>query len=79
MRALSRRNFLNASITGLAAGAFAACDRPFGAAAAKTRDEPAFRPNTLFLTWQRDPTTTITVQWVGVTGETADPTISYAP
>jgi hypothetical protein len=26
----------------------------------------------LFLTWHKDPTTTMTVQWVGVRGETAD-------
>lgn len=25
-----------------------------------------FDPDTLFLTWQRDPTTTMTVQWVGI-------------
>jgi hypothetical protein len=31
----------------------------------------------LFLTWQRDPTTTMTVQWVGTRGETADTNVSY--
>jgi hypothetical protein len=41
-------------------------------------ETPAFQPSTLFLTWQRDPTTTMTVQWVGVRGETADTTIRYA-
>ncbi|QOV91004.1 purple acid phosphatase family protein [Humisphaera borealis] len=35
-------------------------------------EDAAFQPSTLFLTWQRDPTTTMTVQWIGVTGETAD-------
>src|SRR5258708_2815778 len=73
----SRRAFLEASLTGLAAGP------TFGAAPpvrklAKGPDDAPFRPSTLFLTWQRDPTTTMTVQWVGARGETADPTISYA-
>ena len=33
-----------------------------------------FNPATLFLTWFRDPTTTMTVQWVGTRGETPDAT-----
>src|SRR5262249_40406590 len=37
------------------------------------------RPSTLFLTWQRDPTTTMTVQWVGTAGETADTNVYYSP
>jgi hypothetical protein len=41
-------------------------------------DDAAFQPATLFLTWQRDPTTTITVQWVGALGETADTTVTYS-
>src|SRR5262249_14006178 len=45
----------------------------------KAGDDPAFQPTTLFLTWQRDPTTTMTVQWVGVNGETADTRVYYAP
>lgn len=40
-------------------------------------DIPPFQPDTLMLTWQRDPTTTMTIQWVGTVGETADPTITY--
>ncbi|OWK46513.1 metallophosphoesterase [Fimbriiglobus ruber] len=32
----------------------------------------SFLPDTLFLTWQRDPTTTMTVQWVGHAGEHPD-------
>ena len=37
-----------------------------------------FQPATLFLTWQRDPTTTMTVQWVGTVGETADTRVYYS-
>ena len=43
----------------------------------KVTDNPAFQPSTLFLTWQRDPTTTMTVQWIGVSGETADTNIQF--
>src|SRR5260370_34088632 len=39
-----------------------------------------FPYTTLFrsLTWQRDPTTTMTVQWVGTRGETSDTKIYYS-
>ena len=52
----------------LAAGHILADDKP----AVAPGDASPFQPSTLFLTWQRDPTTTMTVQWVGVRGETAD-------
>jgi hypothetical protein len=86
MSAPSRRLFLGASIAGLASYPLRG-DEPKKEPEVK-RDLPnpkavpedaAFRPATLFLTWHRDPTTTMVVQWVGVTGETADPTVYYAP
>lgn len=40
-------------------------------------DLPPFQPTTLFLTWHRDPTTTMTIQWIGTVGETADPKVYY--
>src|SRR6476619_5917573 len=72
----SRRAFLGSSLFGLAAsqacGAEALTPLPgFG--------EEAFQPNSLFLTWQRDPTTTMTIQWIGVQGETPDTRIFYSP
>jgi hypothetical protein len=73
----SRRAFLGSSLAGLtAAGGFAAAPPvvPFG----KEHAEIPFRPSTLFLTWQRDPTTTMTVQWIGATGETANTKLYYA-
>jgi acid phosphatase type 7 len=73
MSSLSRRSFLGASVAGLTS--FPAFGQQ--APATKLIDDPAFQPHTLFLTWQRDPTTTMTVQWIGVSGETADPTIHY--
>jgi hypothetical protein len=63
--AVSRRSFLGAALAGLAA------PRAFA------QEHAAFQPSTLFLTWHRDPTTTMVVQWVGTLGETADPTVYY--
>ncbi|WP_040887876.1 purple acid phosphatase family protein [Zavarzinella formosa] len=80
----SRRLFLGASLTGL--GSYPI----FGQEPEKkpelpkeipnpraVREDAAFQPTTLFLTWHKDPTTTMVVQWVGVTGETADNTVYY--
>jgi hypothetical protein len=74
----SRRLFLGASLTALASGRAFAADAP-AAAVPKARDDFPFQPNTLFLTWQRDPTTTMTVQWVGARGETADTAVYFSP
>ncbi|HZK80770.1 MAG TPA: fibronectin type III domain-containing protein, partial [Humisphaera sp.] len=82
----SRRSFLAGSLASLAAGHLLGAESPTTAPAIKSTssipggdgDGPAFQPNTLFLTWQRDPTTTMTIQWIGVVGETSDTTISYA-
>ncbi len=60
-----RRRFLQ-STSLLMAGGYAT--RLFGddAVPAPTfAEKPTFEPTALFLTWQRDPTTTMTVQWVG--------------
>ncbi len=40
-------------------------------------EDPSFIPTTLFLTWQRDPTTTMTVQWIGTVGETSSTKVYY--
>ena len=40
--------------------------------------KPGFEPAALFLTWQRDPTTTMTIQWVGDQKDAADRPILYA-
>jgi hypothetical protein len=74
---LSRRSFLGASLAGLAATPLLGADQA-PEKAKKPAEDPAFQPDTLFLTWQRDPTTTMTVQWVGTVGETQDLTISWA-
>ena len=82
MSALSRRSFLGTSLASLAASRLLGQDQPAEpkkiAEPKKPTENPAFQPNTLFLTWQRDPTTTMTVQWIGVSGETADTNIQFA-
>lgn len=74
----SRRKFLGTAVAGLAAGTFLGVDNPVKSPQV-IRPEPPFAPDTLFLTWQRDPTTTMTVQWVGAPGETRDTNIYYGP
>ncbi len=77
MLTLSRRSFLGASLAGLASSPLFSADEP-AVISKQVVEDPAFQPSTLFLTWQRDPTTTMTVQWVGTRGETADPTVYYS-
>jgi hypothetical protein len=74
---LSRRAFLAASLAGLTSGRLLALDK-IAEPLVKVPDDPAFQPNTLFLTWQRDPTTTMTVQWIGAVGETSDTKLTYS-
>ena len=77
MNSPSRRAFFGTSFAGLASASMFAADPP--AKSSKAIEDFPFQPNTLFLTWQRDPTTTMTVQWVGTVGETADMTVYFAP
>src|SRR5438105_12034537 len=78
MPSLSRRSFLGASLASLASAHLFGADQP-NENTKPGADDPPFQPDTLFLTWQRDPTTTMTVQWVGTIGETSDPKVTYAP
>jgi purple acid phosphatase-like protein/calcineurin-like phosphoesterase family protein len=73
----SRRAFLGAALAGLASGQILGADEP-AESITQFFDDPPFQPSTLFLTWQRDPTTTMTVQWIGAAGETADTNVSYS-
>src|SRR5262245_35105957 len=72
----SRRAFLAASLAGLASASGRALGADPSDLLPKLIDDAPFQPSTLFLTWQRDPTTTMTVQWVGATGETAETTVT---
>ncbi|MGE3316970.1 MAG: fibronectin type III domain-containing protein, partial [Planctomycetaceae bacterium] len=78
MSDLSRRQFLqSASLLATAAGGSAL----FGADLARQPIEalrPQFVPTGLFLTWQGDPTTTMTVQWVGTEAEGLNRPVTFA-
>ena len=77
MNALDRRGFF-ASTLGLSAALSSQ-----GMAADPKRELAPMprrfvnRPDNLFLTWEQDPTTTMTIQWVGKEDPTADTTIRY--
>src|SRR5690242_3541908 len=84
MSLLDRRNFLASSAGALAAASFGfpVAAQEKAAKAAKKEKAPAAPVAvnkdplaSLFLTWQRDPTTTMTVQWVG-TDSVADIRVS---
>src|SRR5436305_14541006 len=86
---LDRRHFLASSLGGLAAMSLGqsllaqekkqegkkAKEKGAKAAPPKVSDDPLA---SLFLTWQQDPTTTMTIQWVG-TEAALDTAIQYAP
>jgi hypothetical protein len=78
MHHLNRRHFLQASSFVLASGyahsAFGDDDVPTPAFAL----QPTFEPTALFLTWQRDPTTTMTIQWIGDETDGADRPIWFS-
>jgi hypothetical protein len=78
MSSLTRRAFLGASLTGLASSSGLRADI-VADILARQPDYPPYQPNCLFLTWQRDPTTTMTVQWIAARGETADTSVYYSP
>lgn len=60
----NRRTFLGGALAGLATAPLWGAER----SSASRNAEVVTRPDTLFLTWRRDPTTTMTVQWVGADG-----------
>jgi acid phosphatase type 7 len=73
----SRRQFLGATVAGLATtSSILAAD--VSPKVLSSAEDYVFQPSTLFLTWQRDPTTTMTVQWIGVRGETEDTKVYYS-
>lgn len=76
MNGIDRRQFLQSAAwlasTAAAPNLFAADMAP------RFADKPTFDPRTLFLTWQRDPTTTMTIQWVGDEKEGLQRPIWYA-
>jgi hypothetical protein len=74
----SRRAFLGTSLAGLAGSV--SHSEPLQIPLPKNLpDDSSFQPATLFLTWHRDPTTTMTVQWIGTKGEVSDTRVYYRP
>jgi acid phosphatase type 7 len=75
---LSRRGFLQSAslLVGGAYGHSLFADRV--QAAPLFANKPSFEPAALFLTWQRDPTTTMTIQWIGGEKDAATRPIWYA-
>jgi hypothetical protein len=71
----SRRAFLGASLAGLVSGRLLAADK-LVEEPARTLKTPPTPEATLFLTWQRDPTTTMTVQWIGPTVEAREAVVA---
>lgn len=67
-----RRQFLASFAAAIGAGPLLLAKEP-------EVTEASGGPDTLFLTWQRDPTTTMTIQWVGAPDLYAGTTITYAP
>ncbi len=76
MSRIDRRQFLS---RGLGVAAAVSTSAIVGCAEQPSSNEATFKPDTLFLTWQRDPTTTMTVQWIGKQGDVQDPRICFAP
>jgi hypothetical protein len=58
----NRRRFLQSLMV---AGGAGLARYALGAEAPAFAATPTFEPTGLFLTWQRDPTTTMTIQWIG--------------
>jgi len=87
MNTLHRRAFIGSALAGLSslsATSFGFDEPKYNELKSllnlpKLADDPTFNPSTLFLTWQRDPTTTMTVQWIGTKGETPDTNVYYTP
>src|SRR5262249_10246151 len=72
------RQFLGAAIAGLAATPSRATSWWESGDASAPRQVIPARPDTLFLTWQRDPTTTMTAQWLGTDIGPAKPVFADA-
>lgn len=43
------------------------------------QEQPGFKPHSVLLTWHRDPTTTMVIQWIGTEAEGKDRPIWFAP
>jgi len=73
----NRRGFLESSIGGLAALALGS--RAYGVVERLASSAPQPPHESLILSWQRDPTTTMTIQWLGAPADAGATTVHYMP
>ncbi len=78
MSNLDRRRFLQSASLAVAGGYARIAWGKTPPELPKFAEQPTFKPQALFLTWQRDPTTTMTVQWLGSEEDGAQRPIWYA-
>src|SRR3954469_17042207 len=83
MTSLDRRLFLGSSLATVAASMVGSSRLNGQEKAAKVispapADGPIAGPDSLFLTWQQDPTTTMTIQWIGAAAS-GENSIRFAP
>lgn len=78
MSEVDRRRFLQCASLAIAGGYVDVVLGKTSGIAPKFAEQPTFEPKALFLTWQRDPTTTMTVQWVGSEADGAHRPVWYA-
>lgn len=77
MNSLNRRLFLGSSLAAVAGWSSGARLYGQGAAASAQREGGTGSPlDNVFLTWQHDPTTTVTIQWIGP-DKGADPGLRF--
>jgi hypothetical protein len=77
MSELDRRRFLQSASLAIAGGYAGLALGRTAYSAPQFAPRPTFDPAALFLTWQRDPTTTMTIQWVGSEADAAKRPIFY--
>lgn len=78
MRQFDRRRFLQSTSLLIAGGYARAAFGDDAVEAPAFAKEPSYDPRALFLTWQRDPTTTMTVQWLGAENDAVERPIWFA-
>jgi hypothetical protein len=78
MSQLDRRRFLQSTSLLLAGGVAARALGADAVAPPAFAEQPSFEPTALFCTWQRDPTTTMTIQWIGAEKDADNRPIYFA-
>jgi acid phosphatase type 7 len=78
MSELDRRRFLQTASLAVAGGYAGFAFGKTTGGAPKFAERPTFEPAGLFLTWQRDPTTSMTIQWVGSEADADKRPVWYA-